>query len=272
VTDYLGGNREHWDSRADPHAASPDYGFERFRTDPSHLSTTVRFDLERLGDLAGVEAVHLQCHIGTDTLSLARRGARMSGVDFSARSLAQARSLAASAGAEIEYRLGDVHDAADLFGRDGFDLVYTGVGALCWLPSIARWAGVVADLLRPGGRLFLREGHPMLWALHETADPPSLAYPYFETEEPVIFEETETYVATEGELPATRSATWNHGLGEVVTALANRGLSITQFVEHDSVPWNALPGQMARDEREEWRLLDRPERLAASYTLQAIKR
>jgi SAM-dependent methyltransferase len=216
--------------------------------------------------------VHLQCHIGTDTLSLARLGARMSAIDFSAQSLAQARRLAEAAGVAIDYREGDVHTAADAFGRARFDLVYTGVGALCWLPSISRWAGVVADLLRPGGRLFLREGHPMLWALDETADPSVLRYPYFETPDPVVFEETDTYVAVEGELPATRSATWNHGLGEIFTALTEHGLSITRLVEHDSVPWNGLPGQMIKDECEEWRLRDRPERLAATYTLQAVKR
>jgi SAM-dependent methyltransferase len=271
VSDHVAANREHWDSRAAAHAASPDYGLERYLRDPSYLSHVVRFDRGRLGDISGAEAVHLQCHIGTDTLSLARLGARMSGIDFSAQSLAQARRLAESAGVAIDYREGDVHAAADVFGKHRYDLVYTGVGALCWLPSIARWAGVVADLLRPGGRLFLREGHPMLWALDEASAPPVLGYPYFETADPVVLEETDTYVAVEGDLPATRSATWNHGLAEIITALVDRGLSITQFVEHDSVPWNGLPGQMVQDEQEEWRLRDRPERLAASYTLQAVK-
>jgi SAM-dependent methyltransferase len=271
VTGYVDGNRQHWDSRADAHAASPDYGVERFLTDPSYLSEIVRFDRPRLGDLSGTDAVHLQCHIGTDTLSLARLGARMTGLDFSAQSLTQARRLADAVGADIDYRHGEVYDAVEVLGAARFDLVYTGIGALCWLPSVARWAQVVADLLRPGGRLFVREGHPMLWALDESADQPVLAYPYFETQEPMLYEESDTYVATDQPLPMTRSATWNHGLGEIVTALLDRGLSITQFAEHDSVPWNALPGQMAPDDRGEYRLLHRPDRLAASYTLEAVK-
>ncbi len=274
--DYLTFNRANWDDRAPAHAASPDYGLDRFLADPEHLSDVVRFDRPRLGDVAGIDAVHLQCHIGTDTLSLHRLGARITGLDFSPVSLAQARSLAERAGATIEYVESDVYDAVGVLGAERFDLVYTGIGALCWLPSIRRWAEVVAALLRPGGRLFLREGHPMLWALAE-ARPDGLLvveHPYFETEEPTIWEDDSTYVATEVTFTSTRTLEWNHGLGEVVTALMDAGLELTALVEHDSVPWDALPGQMepVPDQPGELRLADRPWRLACSYTLQARKR
>src|SRR4051794_13494408 len=168
MTDYRTVNLANWNERAPAHAASPDYAVDRFVADPSHLSHVVRFDLPRLGDVAGLRGVHLQCHIGTDTLSLARLGATMTGLDFSPASLAQARRLAAAAGPPVDYVESDVYGAADALGAGAFDLVYTGVGALCWLPDIDRWARTVAALLHPGGRLFLREGHPVLWAV---ADP-----------------------------------------------------------------------------------------------------
>jgi SAM-dependent methyltransferase len=272
MTDYLTVNRANWDERAPAHAASPDYGFDRFVADPAHLSHVVRFDQPRLGDVAGLRAVHLQCHIGTDTISLHRLGARITGLDFSSASLAQARDLATRTGAAVDFVESDVYGATSVLEPGAFDLVYTGIGALCWLPDIRRWAQVVSTLLRPGGRLFLREGHPMLWALDERTDKLVVEFPYFETAEPLVWEESGTYVATETAFQHTTTHSWNHGIGEVVTALMDAGLDLTMLQEHDSVPWEALPGQMARDEHDEWRLIDRPWRLAHTYTLQARKR
>jgi SAM-dependent methyltransferase len=271
VDDYLVINKANWDDRAPVHAASGDYGFDRFIAEPEFLSGVVRFDRARLGDLTGARGVHLQCHIGTDTLSLARLGARMSGLDLSSASLAEARKLAERTGADIDYHEATAYDAVDVFGTESFDLVYTGIGALCWLPDVARWARVVADLLRPGGRLFIRDGHPMLWALDETTEQPTLGYSYFEIEEPLVYSESGTYVETDAVITHTVTHSWNHGLGEIVTALLAAGLKLTQFVEHDSVPWEALPGHMVRDDAGEWRLSANPERLAASYTIQAVK-
>ena len=184
MEDYAELNRASWDERAPAHAASRDYAVERFASDPGHLSEVVRFDLPLLGDIGGLRGVHLQCHIGTDTVSLARLGADMTGLDFSPASLAEARRIASLAGADVRFVEAEVYDAAGALGPEPFDLVYTGIGALCWLPDIARWARVVAGLLRPGGRLFIREGHPMLWALDDPRPDGLLAveYPYFERE------------------------------------------------------------------------------------------
>ncbi|MGB3440679.1 MAG: class I SAM-dependent methyltransferase [Actinophytocola sp.] len=262
--DYLTINRANWDERAPAHAASAMYGFDRF-ADPAYLSDVVRFDLPLLGDVTGLRGVHLQCHIGTDTVSLARLGARMSGLDLSPASLREARRLA---GAEIDFHEADVYDAVDVLGAGRFDLVYTGIGALCWLPDVARWARVVAGLLRPGGRLFVREGHPMLMALGDDLLP---HYPYFETEEPIAEEYSGTYTGEDTVFGHGLTHSWNHGLGETISGLLGAGLRLTGLAEHDSVPWEALPGHMTRDEHGEWRLSDRPGRLAASFTLQAVK-
>lgn len=272
-SDYRAVNRALWDDRAPAHAASPDYGFDLFVADPQHLSDVVKFDLPRLGDIRGVRGVHLQCHIGTDTLSLHRLGATMTGLDLSPASLDQARRLAAATSADIAYVEAEVYAATDALEPGSFDLVYTGIGALCWLPNIRRWARTVAELLRPGGRLFLREGHPMLWALADARPDGVLAveYPYFETEQPLVFDEPGTYVQTDAELTVNLSHSWNHGLGEIISALMDAGMSLTAFEEHDSVPWDAQVGLMTLGDDGEYRLTDRPERLACSYTLQAVK-
>lgn len=168
--------------------------------------------------------------------------------------------------------------------------MFTGIGAICWLPSIRRWAEVVAKLLRPGGRLFIREGHPVLWSSvvvrlgtdpEDRAQQPwisgadqatfALELPYYEREDPLVWHDERTYVGDEPVTSPT-SMEWNHSLGEIITALLDAGLRLTSFIEHDSVPWEALPGLMVFDEvTGEYRLRDRPERLPASYTLTAVK-
>jgi SAM-dependent methyltransferase len=273
VTDYRALNRANWDERAPAHAASRDYRVTAFAEDPAHLSDVVRFDLPRLGDIRGLRGVHLQCHLGTDTMSLARLGATMTGVDFSPASLTEARRIAELAGTPVEYVESDVYHTPEHLGRGGFDLVYTGIGALCWLPDIRRWARVVADLLRPGGRLFIREGHPVLWALPDPRPDGLLALelPYFEQSEPTVWTEGGTYVETDAEFVHNTTHEWNHGLGEIVTALIDVGMAVTGLTEHDTVPWDALPGQMRLVENGEWQLVDRPRRLPHTYTLQAVR-
>ncbi|MFI1919485.1 class I SAM-dependent methyltransferase [Nocardia sp. NPDC020380] len=272
MSDYRRLNQANWDDRAPVHADSPDYALDRFRTDPEFLSGVVRFDLPRLGDIRGLRGVHLQCHIGTDTLSLARLGAVMTGLDFSPASLAQARKLAADTGAPVDFVESDVYEAVTALGGERFDLVYTGIGALCWLPDVHKWAETVAGLLCPGGRLFIRDGHPVLWSIDETvADRLTIAFPYFETPEPMVWSDSSTYVETDVALTATTTHEWNHGLGEIIDALLRSGLILTAVTEHDSIPWEALPGRMTCDADGEHRLREHPERLPLSYTLQARK-
>jgi SAM-dependent methyltransferase len=198
----------------------------------------------------------------------------MTGLDFSVPAVAAAQELAQRTGADATFVQGDVYAAPDLLGRGEFGLVYTGIGALCWLPDIRRWAEVVGALLAPGGRLFLREGHPMLWSLADTREDRLLVveYPYFERPEPTVFDEGGTYVETEAVFEHNLTHEWNHGLAEIITALMDAGLELTALAEHDSAPWPALPGMMEQSDDGEWRLADRPWRLPCTYTLQAVKR
>ncbi len=268
--EYYRENLAAWDERAPAHARSDGYRVDRFIADTTYLSDVVAFDAPLLGDLTGVRGVHLQCHIGTDTISLARLGADMTGLDFSAESLAQARQLSDEAGTHVEFVESDVYAAAAALGTECFDLVFTGIGALCWLPDVRRWAQVVHDLLAPGGVLHLREGHPMLWAIDESMDGALVVdYPYFETADPVTDEHDGSYLPVDTTFAAVRSHSWNHGIAETLMAILDTGMELEILLEHDSCPWEALPGKMVEDSDGEWRLTEGRSRLPLTYTMRA---
>ncbi|HEY0935367.1 MAG TPA: class I SAM-dependent methyltransferase, partial [Trebonia sp.] len=273
VAEYRELNQANWDDRVPAHVGSADYAVQRFLDDPAFLSHVVRFDRPRLGDVSGLRGVHLQCHIGTDTVSLTRLGASMTGLDFSGPAVVEAARLVSATGADARFVQADVYDAAGVLEPGSFDFVYTGVGALTWLPDIRRWGRVVADLMRPGGRLLVRDGHPMLLTLDVDREGQlKVTGPYFETAEARVSDYPYTYVATDVVIEHTLTHWWNHGIGEIVTALLEAGLTLTGLTEHASVPWRAFSGDtMVSAGGGEWRLAEMPERLAASFTVQAVK-
>ena len=201
----------------------------------------------------------------------------MVGLDFSEKSIEAARDIAKELGANIEYVLANVYDAVEALDEAGieknFDFVFTGVGALCWLPEIKPWAKVVSSLLKPGGFLFLREGHPMLWSIGESHPDGSIRveYEYFEGTA-IYMEEEKSYAGNEN-LSSPGSISFNHSLSEIFNALWDEGLDIVLFEEHRNVPFNPLADEFVRlPNFDEWELKTRPNRLAASYSLKAIKK
>jgi SAM-dependent methyltransferase len=271
MDDYTRTNLANWEARVPIHAGSRGYDLARFHADPSALSDVVAFDAPHLGDLSGLDVVHLQCHIGTDTLSLARLGGRVTGVDFSPSALAVARELAGSAGPAVRYLESSIDDVPDTL-PETFDLVYASVGALNWLPSAARWAGIVAGLLRDGGRLYLREAHPVLSALDDERDDELLvlAYPYRSMPEPNRWETPTSYTGSDEVVAQPVTYEWNHGLAEVVQGVLDAGLRVTRLAEHEELEWQFLDW-MVPTERGGWVLPDAPERLPLMYTLEAVK-
>jgi len=271
--DWRNVNLANWESRVPVHTGPDGYDLASF-DDPEYLSPVVRYDLPRLGRLDDLDVLHLQCHIGTDTVSLSRLGPRSTiGLDFSPAALQAARALAHRVGADVRFVEADVYDAVGALGPEGVDVVYTGVGAICWLPDIRRWAEVVAGLLRPGGRLFIRDGHPVLWAMCDPRPDGLLVieYPYFESEGTVFIEE-DTYAGS-GTVSAPKTIIFNHGLGEIFTGLTDAGLTVTKLEEHREVPWNPLDEAMqpSADFDNEWVLAEGADRMPLSYTLQAVK-
>lgn len=244
---YFADNRANWDDRAAFHEASG-YGIPELLASPAALSKDVRDDLEHLGDLNGLDVIHLQCHLGLDTISLARLGARrVVGLDLSPQSLKRARELARRAQARIELVESNVYAAREAVSGD-FDLVYTALGVLCWLPDIDTWARVVASLLRPDGRLILRDDHPTFIAVgDDTSHGLTLHEPYFQQDEPMTWENEGSYVeAPEGSTPIahTRNHQWNHAVGEVLTALLRAGLVLEEVSETRVSSWRRWPDLM----------------------------
>ncbi|MFK7916879.1 MAG: class I SAM-dependent methyltransferase [Ilumatobacter sp.] len=250
--EFIEQNRLNWDERAALHA-QPDSGYrlDRFRNDRSLLSDVVDFDRRYLRDLAGLRVLHLQCHIGTDTLSLARLGADVIGLDQSGVSLDAARRLFESVDTPGQFVEANVYDAVNALDGEQFDLVYTGVGALNWLPDVVRWGQVAGALVKPGGDFYIREAHPMLSTLDDERTDTALQvkYPYFETSEPLMFDEPGSYVDTGGAtITNTRTNEWNHGIGEVFMALTNAGLQVNTLDEHRFLDWRFFKHQEERGE------------------------
>lgn len=233
-------NRAWWDGVVPVHEASRGYDRPGFLRGEKPLCPVEAAELGPL--VAGRTLLHLQCHFGMDTLNWARRGAAVTGLDFSESAIEAARRLSSESGVPGRFVCANVYDAREALGGATFDVVYTGIGALNWLPDVRAWARVAADCVAPGGLFYLYEGHPMLWALDNERSDGALVvrFPYFERSEPTIWEGDSTYVDGP-KLPRRRNCEWNHGVGEMVSALVAAGLAIEFVHEHREVPWQALP-------------------------------
>lgn len=237
-------NRAMWNAKVPLHVRSATYNVAAFKAGALSLRA---HEIADLGDVSGRSLVHLQCHFGKDTLSWARLGAHVTGLDFSEAAIEAAVALAREIGVEARFVTADVYDAPAALGGAAFDIVYTGVGALCWLPDIERWAKVVFDLLRPGGQLYLFEFHPVKWIFEQgSSDRPEIRYDYF-TPASGFRDGGVSYADVSLPAAATPTVQWNHPLGEVVTALAEAGLRVGSLREMDG------------DVLQTWKIMERGE-------------
>jgi len=265
-------NRANWDDRVPLHEQAYDLaGFD----DPEHRSAVVADDLPVLapflpgGSLRGLDVCHLQCHIGTDTVSLAREGARVTGVDFSPPALASAARLAVRVGVDVTWVETDVLEARSVVAGD-FDVVYTSIGTICWLADLDRWAAQVAGLLRPGGVFYFRDAHPALLALDETAPDLRPRYRYFADGAAQQWDEPGTYIG-EGTVAHTRTYEWPHAVAEVVGALLAAGLRLRRLDEGRTVPWRFSP-RMVPAHPGSWRWPgEEADRLPTTFTVVATR-
>jgi SAM-dependent methyltransferase len=261
----LEANRRNWDSRVDIHVNSRFYDVEgELLGAPGPAAREV----ESLGDLKGKTLVHLQCHFGIDTLRLARAGAFVTGIDFSPTAIEEAISLAGRAGLSDRstFACANVYDASRVLLGQRFDVVYVSLGSLCWLPDIAAWGASVAELLAPGGTLYIHDVHPLSSCLDDEGE--RVAYGYFEeSTTPLIFDDNSTYTDG-GEISATRTYEWNHSIGEIVTSLLARDLMLDSLVEHDWTLFQQFPWLTPAPEGVFTVPTDRP-RIPLSFTLVA---
>ena len=256
---YTEANRRLWDEWTGVHEASDFYNLESFKGGtkkdrPCDHAPGVRvrsYEVEEVGDVSGKTLLHLQCHFGIDTLSWARLGAKVTGVDFSGRAIALARSVAAEIGIDATFVLSTVDDLpSNLDGE--FDVVYASRGAIWWLQDLDRWAKVAAHFLRPGGVFYVTEFHPVLQTFGDSSEF-SIGYPYFPRDEPLSFPVHGSYADPTAKVEADVEFGWPHSIGEIVTAVANAGLRVELLNEMDWVDDGHNPALVRCDDGL-WRL------------------
>jgi SAM-dependent methyltransferase len=232
--DYISINRESWNERTRVHVDSEFYDVEGFKKGSNPLK---EIELPLLGDVRGKKILHLQCHFGQDTLALARMGADVTGVDVSDLAIEKAIELAFDIGEKASFICCDLYDLSNhLVGH--FDVVFTSYGTIGWLPNLNKWAEIVALYLKPGGQFVFAEFHPVVWMFDNDFD--IIGYRYFNSG-PIIETESGTYADTSAAIEQ-QYITWNHGIGEVFSALIQAGLRITSFQEYDYSPYNCFKG------------------------------
>ncbi len=235
--DAFAANEALWDAWTAVHAKGGFYDLDGFRTGGIRIRP---YEIEMIGDVTGKSLLHLQCHFGIDTLSWARLGARVTGTDLSPAAIDLARHLAVDLGfPEARFIRSNLYDLPDAL-EDRFEVVYTSRGVLGWLPDIRAWARVVAHFLAPGGIFFITESHPVIMAFENEGVAPGelrLVYPYWEHEDPFRFEVKGSYADPDADVVGQTEHSWDHGLGEIVSALIDAGLEIRSLVEHPFLDW-----------------------------------
>lgn len=265
--DALAGNRAHWDEVTPLHARSAFYDVDGFLAGRETLDALV---LDEVGDVAGKSLLHLQCHFGLDTLSWARHGARVTGVDFSGAAIALARDLARRAGLDARFIESNLYDLPGRLDRR-FDTVFTSYGVLCWLPDLAAWGAIIAQHLKPGGFFYIAEDHPFTAIFDNEAGATGLEATgsYFHRAEAACWNDGLDYADPEATV-TTATYEWRHGVADILGALLDAGLLLEFFHEFPVAAWRRFPF-MTRDGDGWWRLgPDFPD-LPLTFTLRARK-
>ena len=246
-------NRANWNERTPVHAASGFYDVGGFKAGRNTLS---RFERAALGDVAGKSLLHLQCHFGLDTLSWARLGARATGIDISDEAIALARQLNDEVGLDARFLRSDIYDLPQVLDGE-FDIVYTAMGVLAWLPDLVAWAKLISRYLKPGGLFYLLEIHPASQVFDDETPLRAerdlrVKYGYFPDPEGMSFPGGGPSYAGDQAI-ASASHEWQHSIGEILTALLDAGLRLTSFAEHPATLYRQFPGMIQGDDGL-WRL------------------
>jgi 2-polyprenyl-3-methyl-5-hydroxy-6-metoxy-1,4-benzoquinol methylase len=261
-------NRQLWDAWAPHHVTSDFYDVDAFRAGASTLKTV---EVDGVGNVDGKSLLHLQCHFGLDTLSWARLGARVTGVDFSLPAIEAARSLAHDVGLPATFVHSNIYDLPDHL-QSKHDVVFTSSGVLGWLPDIQGWSKVIAHFLRPGGIFFIYEVHPFALLFDEERNDRELRlrWPYFHEDEPLEFADEISYAAPE--TAATADARyWVHSMSDIIGSLLSAGLVLESFEENDFLSWPQF-GWMEERQDGYWALPPGSPDIPLSFILRARKR
>ena len=222
---YIETNKDAWNKRTTVHVDSEFYDVKAFLNGASSLNDT---ELILLGDVSGKKILHLQCHFGQDSLSLARMGARVTGVDLSDKAIEKATELNNAIQQDANFICCDIYDLP-FHLDDKFDIVFTSYGTIGWLPDLEKWGAIVAKYLKPQGKFIMVDFHPVVWMFDN--DFTKIQYSYFNTEA-IIENSTGTY-ADKNAAISYQEIGWNHSLSEIFSGLLKNKLCINDFQEYD---------------------------------------
>ncbi|MFS4483798.1 class I SAM-dependent methyltransferase [Hyunsoonleella sp. 2307UL5-6] len=234
-------NKATWNEKVKIHSKSEMYDMEAFKSGASSL---MPYELDALGDVSGKTLLHLQCHFGQDTLSWNRLGAKCTGIDLSDEGIKLARGLNNDLKLNSEFVCCNVLDTSK-YVKDKFDIVFTSYGVIGWLPDLKPWGKMIAERLNKGGTFFIAEFHPIVWMFDYLDDKQIMKYGYMQSD--VIYEEYEGTYANQDSKMISKEYGWNHGLGDVVSAITEAGLHLEYLKEYNESPYDILPNLVQTD-------------------------
>ena len=259
--DYFEANKDLWNQRTAVHKDSAFYDLPAFLNGRSSLQ---QIELRELGDVRGKKILHLQCHFGMDTLSLARMGAQVTGMDFSPAAIAEARRLNDMLGLDAQFICCNVYDLEEHL-HETFDIVFTSYGVIGWLPDLQAWASIIRQFLRPRGFFYLAEFHPVVWMMDEDFE--KIKY-HYHNHELIVVESKGTYTDRHADIHLPEYS-WNHSLGEVINALLGQGLQLEFLNEHAYSPYPCF-NRMVQGADGNWRVQGLEDKIPMVYSLKAV--
>lgn len=260
--EYFEVNRALWNEKTKHHTGSDFYDMEGFLSGKTSLKEP---ELELLGDVSGKSIIHLQCHFGQDSMSLARMGAKVLGTDISDDAIAFGQKTAQELNLNVSFVRADTYSVPDVVNEQ-FDIVFASYGVIGWLPDMKRFAAVVSKMLRPGGQFVFAEFHPVVWMYDYKFE--EIAYSYF-NREPIIEELDGTYADKEAEMKM-KEVGWNHPLSDVMQSLIEAGLTIEVFKEYDWAAYDCFNNTVEVAEGK-WQIKGKEGKMPMMYALRAVK-
>lgn len=269
MKDYIKINKKRWDELAKIHFNSKFYNVEKFNEGGISISD---LEINEVGDVKGKKLLHLQCHFGKDTLSWARLGSQVTGVDFSSRAIELAQQLSVEIGIEATFIQSDIYDLdRTTLKQNNFDIVFTSNGAIYWLPNLKKWAKFISHYLKPNGFFYILDSHPTGNIFDDECENDLIIrYPYFHQKEPLEFDEEGSYADEGAKLSNTKEYGWVHDLGSIVNSLIQAGLRIEFIHEYPFVAWKMLPF-LEQKEDGWWHLPDKFQKVPLTFSLKATK-
>jgi 2-polyprenyl-3-methyl-5-hydroxy-6-metoxy-1,4-benzoquinol methylase len=260
---YFDSNRTLWNNKTAVHKNSEFYGLDAFLQGSSTLND---IELKEMGDVSGKKILHLQCHFGLDTLSWARMGAEVTGVDFSEAAIQEAKEIAEQISIQANFIQANIYDLPSILDEK-FDIVFTSYGVIGWLPDLQLWASVIDKFLKPGGFFYMAEFHPVVWMLDEEFT--HVKY-YYHNQELIEIEMEGTYADKEADLKG-KEYSWNHSISEVLNALLSKNFELKFFNEYSYSPYDCFKN-MVKGSDGNYRVKGLEDKIPMVYSLKAVKK